>query len=321
MNPCPIKNEINRVNFLCTRLQNHAMIFKKMDRNKLFFGFPKLSFLQYSFLLFFFKTHTLTQFLQKCINLKIPIYQVFYILKVKQQPRNAYSKYINVLLTKKRVYNKRKMLHFLQFFRELCRAEGFSKEKKCLSSLISIVKNMETLEPRTFEILWVLHMNNYIPFDSVYFMNYNQTILHELLSTFHLLNLSPTVLKTFFDMHLITNALADLGLSLENIEKELRYQYHCPDSEIYFCLKSTGCLSKIYPKYEKKRRMKVKNKINDSLSFSNSYTKMIKDYFYFQRKYWNIPADHLLKIYHVEIEYRENEFSDIFSQLKIYFMY
>jgi hypothetical protein len=242
-------------------------------------------------------------------------------LKKKQQPKEVYLKYIDLILKEKRVYDKKKILHFLDFFHELCTAEGFFQEKKSVSSLISIVKNMEKLNPRTFEILWVLHMGNYLPFDSSHFMCYEQTTLHELLMVFHTLHLSPKPLRVFFEMHLIANALADLGLSWENIEKELYYQYDCSEFLTYFSLKSTGCLTEISENYEEKRRMKVEDKINDLLSFSNSYTKIIREYFYFQKKYWNITANHLLKIYNVEMEYRENEYENISEKLKIYFMY
>ena len=321
MKSCARKKEINRVNFFCRRLQNHAMIFKTMDKNKLFFGFPRLSFCQYFYLLFLFEMCTLPQFLQKCINLNIPTYQVFYILKEKGEPQNAYSKYIDLLLKRRKLYNKRKMLHFLQFFREVCKAEGFLKEKKHLSSLILMMKKMDIVEPRTFDMLWVLYMGRYIPFDSSNFMYYDQTILHELLTAFHVLELSPKPLTIFFEIDLIANALADLGLSVENLENELRDQYDFSNFQIYFCLKCTGCLIKVSEKYEKKRRLKVENKINDLLCFSNSYTKCIRDHFYFQKKYWNISTEHLLKIYNVENEYRENEFSDVSQQLKMYFMY
>lgn len=321
MMSCAIKNEINRVNFFCTRLQNHATIVKKVNKNRLFIAFPKLTLYNYYYVLFLFNIYSLKQFLQKCIILKIPTYQVFFILKKKQQPNQVYIKYIDFLLKEKKVYNKKKILHFLEFFCELCRTEGFFKETKCISSLISIVKNMKKVNPKTFEILWVLHMGNYLPFDLSHFMYYEQTILHELLMVFHLLHLSPKPLRIFFDMHLIANALADFGLSLENIEKELYYQYGCSDFLTYFCLKSTGCLTKICENYEEKRRVRVENKINDLLSFSNSYTKIIKDYFYFQKKYWNISVNHLLNIYNVEMEYRENEYANISEQLKIYFMY
>jgi hypothetical protein len=76
-------------------------------------------------------------------------------------------------------------------------------------------------------------------------------------------------------------------------------------------MRSTGFYHHVEKKFEKKRKQYIVEMMEERMSYSNSYTKIIRDILYFQNISLNLPVHDFLKIYDFERDFIHLYFGDI----------